>query len=99
MGFKEYCKAVGQNCRNTEVFQYIFSFTFGLAFGAVSLGLAWMIAFIIGYEILYMALTQGEYPYWRLYVRIVVNLISLIGWSLGRWIYLNINPFTDENCF
>jgi hypothetical protein len=93
--FGEWCKAIGQNPHNTEMFQYITAFTFGLAFGAVSFGLLWLLIFLVIYEFLWILLTRAQYPYWRLYVRILVNILSIIGWCLGRWIYLGLNPFNE----
>lgn len=101
MGSNSFIEKIRRNRFNTELFQYITSFTFGLAFGAVSFGLMWYFLFIMVYELFYAILTGGIYPFWSFRARVSVNLLGIIGWALGRWIYLEVNPATEafgKNC-
>jgi hypothetical protein len=96
MYLKTLIHSFGHNPYNTELFQYISAFTFGLAFGAVSFGLVWLLSFILIYELFYVYATCGDFPFWRPYFRITVNLVTVMGWSLGRWLYLRLNVFDEK---
>ncbi len=93
--WKEKYDSFRYNDRNTELFQYIFSFGFGLMFGAISLGFFWMLVFIAFYEVVYVFITEGKRPYWIGYVRINVELLCVIGWMLGRWLMLRLDPVKE----
>lgn len=86
---------VRRNKYNTEMFQLITSFTLGVVFGAISLGLMWYFLFIIVYELGYAILTWGVYPFWSFRTRVTVNLLGVIGWVIGRWVYLRLDPLME----
>lgn len=88
----EFTEYLRYNPRNTELFQYIVSFCVGVMFGAISLGFVWMLIFLVIYEVYYVFATGGEYPYWVGYSRVSNFLLSIIGWILGRYIMLRLDP-------
>lgn len=94
-GLKNKYDSFRYNNKNTELFQYIFSFGFGLMFGAISLGFFWLMVFIAIYEVFYAFITEGKSPYWVAYVRINVELLCVIGWMLGRWLMLRLDPVKE----
>ena len=71
------------NPRYTEFLQMIVGFAVGLAFGPFSLGLGYLLAFIIAYEIVYYVVARGRCC-WSFPGRVAVELATLLGWLVGR---------------
>ena len=64
------------------------AFFFGIIFGPLSYGIKYFIAYLIFYELIVLWVTSDIQPGYRFYVRVLVNLASIIGWLFSRYLFL-----------
>lgn len=77
-------------------FQIMFSLFFGLFLGLFSYGLFWTILFIILFEYYIFAYSTLYPPGEQVQNRVLVNVVSLFGWTVSRFLFLRETGF--ETC-
>ena len=74
--------------KNTFYEAGVFALLVGLLFGPISQGIQFFILSIIIYEILIFYFTHDVPPYYRWQLRIFINIMSLIGWIISRYLHI-----------
>ena len=62
----------------------IITFILGFVFSPWSWGLAWVIGFLLIYEVFFACVSEMKSPHWDLEYRVALIMIYLLGWILGR---------------
>jgi len=75
--------------------QLIIAFCTGLVFSPWSYGWIFFVIFLIVWEVMYGFATKFKHPRWNLAERILIIVISLLGWTVGR-LLVGQQPF-DNN--
>lgn len=60
----------------------------GLFFGPMSSGLVYLIITILIWEGIIIYITKRLKPQYRFDIRLAMNVAGILGWVLGRWLYL-----------
>lgn len=76
-------------------FQLIFFLTFGILFGGIAMNLFFSLLFIVIYEFYVFHISRMFPPKVREIDRILLNLIYIFGWILGRCLMLNETGFEE----
>jgi hypothetical protein len=76
--------------------QLIIAFLTGLIFSPWSYGWLFFIIFLLVWEILYAISTECHPNQWILKERILIIVVSILGWMIGRIIVGYTNPFTNK---
>lgn len=72
----------------TDYVQIIIFFCIGLFSGPISNGLIYLIISILIWEALIIWVTDRLKPGYKFATRIALNVSFIVGWLLGRWLYL-----------
>lgn len=67
----------------------IINFGIGLFFSFFTNGIFYLIFFTILYELMFYSFTKGEEKYWNPVERCALFLDYILGWMIGRFIFVN----------
>jgi len=77
----------------------IMSLIWGILFSNITYGLAYLILFLLIWEILYFGYLDCNDKKWVLFDRILVFLAAILGFMLGRFMHDNDDHGEDFNKF
>lgn len=75
--------------------QLIIAFCSGLIFSPWSYGWVFYIVFLLIWELLYALATRCKPSKWNPWERILLIVVSLLGWTIGR-ILVGYDPFSNK---
>lgn len=86
---------------DTDVeFQLITFFAYGILFGGISRNIIFSLIFIVIYEFYVFHISRFFPPNVKSIDRILLNLVYIFGWILGRFLMLNESGFEEVvDCF
>lgn len=64
--------------------QILMGFVMALVFAPFGVNLRQYVGFYILYEIFYYKISGGEYPYWSPRLRMLVFIVSVLGFLIGK---------------
>lgn len=76
-------------------FQIVSFLVYGLLFGGISSNLFFILLYCIFYEYFIFHISMFFPPKVKSLERVLLNLIFILGWVLGRYLMLNQSGFED----